>query len=225
MNDATYSSKSEIESEFLEWYIKEGFMKTSKKDVDIYVLHLLCKNNPGYFQKDLYEISKALKITQSKVKTYLTEVQIRYQHLTVENILEYLIGTILSGAYTMENDNQKICLQVNNPIVLDYLRYKLNNMSIVNDYSFNNSIVVLPFDKFVTLSDAINREIPDKSSLTRKIDELIRGEKNQLLHDAFTSACKADSLVGSMKNLFIFTIENRDQIKKISSSFISKYFF
>lgn len=225
MNTITSNSKSEIGLELMEWYVKEGFMKSSKKDVDIYVLHLMCKYNPEYFQKDLYEISTELKITQSKVKSYLSEVQIRYQHLTVEKILEYLIGTILSGAYTMENEGKKICVQVNSPIVVEYLRYKLNDMSIVNDYSFNNSIVVLPFEKFIDLADSINSETNDQSSIFKKLDNFIESKRKELLFEGIVEILEGDTIGGSFKNLVVFALKNREQLKRMGSSLINSYFF
>lgn len=175
----------------LDWYKNEGFMKTSKRDIDIYALHLLIRQNPEYLKKDVYEISRELKITQAKVKSYLNEVQIRYEHLTTEKVILYIFETILNGSFSIDEVKKEIRLQIKNNLALDYLKYKMNKMMIFNDCSFNNSIVKLSFESFEILLKELLSEIHD-DLIKVKIQEFKKTIKNEAILNELVSAISSD---------------------------------
>lgn len=199
---------------FLNWYINEGFTKSSKRDIDIYAFYLICQINPEFLNKDLYEISKELKITQTKAKSYLNEIQIRFELLKEYEVATYLIETILNCSFSLDNNQKEIKLQINNPIVLEYLKFKLNSLFIVNDYGINQNIVKISFDNFADLINNILISSKKEKELKDKLIKLIQSNSIKILMDGVKDIISFN-LADILKNLSIYIYDNRATIKDL----------
>jgi len=85
---------------------------------------------------DFHEISLALKVSETKVRNLIYEVELKYR----DNHNE-LISIIEKGKY--EVTDNKVKFAVHNPLVKQYFEYEIRKLNGVSDGSFAKHIVTI----------------------------------------------------------------------------------
>jgi len=141
-------------------YLTPAFGSISKRDFDILLFMKL--QDLGVIDKnpEIYELVSNLKVTRAKARNLLYEAKLRVS--SEENLDEELKQLLISPIFLKEND--KICIEVENPYLKDHLRSKLKKINHITDGSFSKELVKLTVEAYLAL---FNLYLPDKSE--RKI--------------------------------------------------------
>jgi len=137
----------DVLSSFLEWYSTPSFGSMTKHDVDLQVFAVL--KQIGVFPKnpDVYEVMRMLKVTRSKARNLIYESSLR----KMENSeLEDELKQILSKPI-LEKDGSKISLQIENPLLTDYIKTKLKECGHLSDGSFSPELIKMSVEAFADL--------------------------------------------------------------------------
>lgn len=172
-------NKANFTDKFITRLLENGFDFLSEKELKIYILHLLLED--GQFinvdgDMDFHEISLALKISETKVRNLVYEVELKYTNN--HNFIEQLILIIEKGKY--ETTDGKVKFAVHNPLVKQYFEYEIRKLDGVSDGSFAKHIVTISTGTFEKLllqlygdskkADEIIAELPEnmKEKITNK---------------------------------------------------------
>ena len=129
-------------------YGNPSFGSMSKRDIDLAVFSVLQDLNFIESEPTIYEIMQKLKVTRSKARNLIYEAEIR--KLKDENDLdEKLREKIRKPIFGKTGD--KITLEIDNPLLIDHLRYRLKKLYAITDGSFHAEIVSMSHEAFSKL--------------------------------------------------------------------------
>jgi hypothetical protein len=123
---------------------KLPFGSLPKVELELLVLHSIIEAQGGYEKLNEFgsELQRSLKLSQTKFKNKILEAQLRYdnQENKVEDYLrKNLLKNDLSELQFDQNEN--LVLYIANPLLLDLLKVYFDSNEIINDSSFNKSIL------------------------------------------------------------------------------------
>ena len=135
---------------FLRSYMTPAFGALPKSEVELIVLDVLDKVKAIESEPDLYELVSKLKVTRSKARGLIYDRELRRSS---EDVLDEKVRTLLKKPLIQKNGNLYV-LEVENPLVSDHLRSKVQKLGYVSDGSFSPSIVKLSLDAVVALIES-----------------------------------------------------------------------
>ena len=98
------NAKPAFLDDFLENYLSRGFGSQSKRELDVLVIHLLCKYG-GLEKSTNNELSHLLQITEARVRGLLYEAKLKYPPED-ENYIE---KQILRGRFERQHPTACCC--------------------------------------------------------------------------------------------------------------------
>lgn len=169
-------------------YLEPSFGAMPKRDIDLMLFSELY--NLGVFSKqsktELFNVISNLKITRQKARNLIYESQLR----AVDGLnLQDELCELLSNPIVEKLD--QINLEVDNPLLMDYLKSKMKQLHCLTDGSFNQDIVKMSVEAF--------------SKLLQDCFEIKKGKANEKLREL--------GLKEGAKDVFIDVIKS--SIKKI----------
>lgn len=154
-----------ILQEFLDWYLNPSFGSMTKHDIDLNVFSMLLKVGVFSSNKEVYEIMRILKVTRTKARNLIYESSLRMmQDNQLEEHLKKLINKPL-----LERDGDKISIEIDNPLLVDYVKKRLKDLDHLTDGAFSPELIRMSYSAFV---DLYVKLFPEKEKHLRK--ELIR---------------------------------------------------
>jgi hypothetical protein len=105
---------------------------------------------------DLYSLLSSLRVTRGKARTLLYESNLRKDVDLEEELLECLINPILL------KDSDKICLEIDNPLLIDHLKHVLKDLRHITDGSFSPDLVKITPEAYKTLLNKKFSRISEK---------------------------------------------------------------
>lgn len=159
------NDKDKFATQLIKKLFENGFDYMKEKELKAYILYLLLED--GQFVNsngdiDYHDISIALKISETKVRNLIYDVELKYRNN--HNFKQHLISIIEKGKY--EVCDGKIKFAVHNPLVKQYFEYEVRQLNGVSDGSFAKHIVAIS-DK--TFEKLLLKLYGDSS----KVDEII----------------------------------------------------
>lgn len=135
-------------TDVLSVYGNPSFGSMSKRDVDLTVFFVLQKLNYISEEPTIYEIMQKLKVTRSKARNLIYEAEIRRlkDEKDLDNLLRKKIEHPIFGKI-----GDKITLEIDNPLLIDHLRYRLKKLGAITDGSFHAEIVSMTHEAFSDL--------------------------------------------------------------------------
>ena len=138
------SKSSHILLEFLSSYLNPAFGILPKKEIDLQVFKML--EQIGYINEDstLYELVQKLRVTKTKARNLLYDQELRRLDITEldKHIIELLKNPIL------QKEGDLFLFEVENPLVSDHFKAKVQSIGYLTDGSFSPSIVRLSIETF-----------------------------------------------------------------------------
>lgn len=220
--DAEKTKKAFID--LLKAYLQPAYGSMSKRDFDILLFMKL--QELGVFSKnpEIYDLITQLRVSRGKARNLLYESKLRQSSSEeLDRELKYiLINPIFS------KQENKICLEIDNPFLKDHLRAKLKELRFTTDGSFSKEIITLSMEAYATLfesflSDEIQKETKEKlttqgilrdTSLTNLIKEIIKNllvkytqdSGNQLIEEHLSPLLKGkiDLFINKLNTLNLF---------------------
>jgi hypothetical protein len=129
-------------------YTKPAFGALPKREIDMLMLDALVRI--GYLdseQPSLYQLIQLLKVSRSKARSLVYERDLR--RLGKTQLDELLTRSLIRPFILKQGD--LFCLEIENPLVLDHLKDKLQRLGFATDGSFSPSLVRLSKDAFNAL--------------------------------------------------------------------------
>jgi len=146
-------------SELMKEYLNPSFSSMSKREFDILLFMKLQKL--GIFKKnpELYEIISSLKVTRAKARNLLYESKLR--ELSTIDLDEELKELLKKPKFLKEND--KLMLEIGNPLLIDHLKSKLKEIGHLTDGSFSPELVKLTSDAYLSLFEEMRVKGEDEN--------------------------------------------------------------
>ncbi len=147
----TLSSDSDlcrqVLAELLERYLDPAFGALPKKEIDLLILNTL--QSLGYVSDEptLYDLVSRLRVTRSKARNLLYDTELR--RLDTEALDGKL--RIALKRPIMQKQAELFVLEIENPLVIDHLRARLQHLGHATDGSFSPSLVKVSLDALVAL--------------------------------------------------------------------------
>jgi len=164
--------KARILDDFLDTYLEPAFGSLSKTEIDMLVLGLLEQTGKIKKEKESsqYLLSRELKISLAKASNlwYNRSLRKKYKDEDFNEMIEHIL---LNRKYKIyKGEGGWLLLQIENPLLLEYIKNKIQELGYIQDDSFSKKIIKLPEETFVALiENCIGKE--RKSEILKKLDE------------------------------------------------------
>ena len=122
-------------------YCRQHFGRLNKKDYEIIVFHLLMLRKDLKGKSD-FEISRQLRITESKVKQFRYEESLLFQ-LKDDDYQQRMVDLLKNASFKFTDGKSKIQFCITDKMLRHYLHDKLNEIGSFADSSFNSNIVTV----------------------------------------------------------------------------------
>ncbi len=188
------NDKEKFVDKLMSKLLENGFDFVQQREMKVYILYLLIED--GQFIKengdiDHHEISLALKISESKVRNLVYDMELKYRQNF--NFSEQLIELIERNKY--EVTKNKIKFSVHNPLLKQFFEYEIRNLNGVSDGSFAKHIVTISINTFEKL---LIKLIKDETKVNNIIKSLPKNLKEKITDK--------ESLVKEFVHEFVQTI-------------------
>lgn len=131
----------------LERFLDPAFGALPKSEIELLLLGALEEVGAVSAEPGVYELVTKLRVTRTKARNLIYERELR--RLTPTE-LDSRVRNLLKRPIIQKSGDQFV-LEVENPLVSDHLRSKVQALGHVSDGSFSPSIVKLPLDAVVAL--------------------------------------------------------------------------
>lgn len=149
------SERQEILERILVAFCSPSFGSLPKKEIELLLLDALVQIR--YLDPDpsLYQLVQRLRVAKSKSRSLIYERDLR--RLDAAALDDHLKSVIQSPLIQKQGD--LFCLEIENPLLIDHLKFRLAQMGHLADGSFSPSLVKLTLDAFNALViDCIPKE-------------------------------------------------------------------
>ncbi len=179
-------NKESFFQDFFQEYLKYGLGSLSKKDTEILILKLIlddqAKNN--FQELDIFSLARDLKISTSKLRNLIKEVQLRNNLVTDEIVKKRIIHIFESNRWKLHGD--QIHISVVDPLLrerfLEHI-YKANSFA---DYSFNAEILKIEKSVFAKVISNLSE---------RSLEEIIKCLPNEFKNDTSLYSINSTEIV------------------------------
>ena len=134
-------------AEFLEGYLTPAFGALPKREIDLLVLELMEKLGLVDRNPSLYSLVQGLRVTRSKARNLLYDRELR--RLNVDD-LDARVRRALAHPL-IQKQGELFVLEIENPLIADHLRARLQSLGHATDGSFSASLVKLSGDAMAAL--------------------------------------------------------------------------
>ena len=150
INDASEAEVKHALSYFLQQYMTPAFGALPKNEVELIVLNVLEKLKVIDEEPELYEFVSKLKVTRSKARGLIYNRKLRRSS---DEALNNKVKNLLKRPLIQKNGDLYV-LEVENPLVSDHLRAKVQKLGYVSDGSFSPSIIKLGLNAITALIES-----------------------------------------------------------------------
>ena len=148
-NNAAVISK--VLEEILQKYSNPSFGSMSKRDIDILMFTALQDLGIIDSNPQIYDVVRLLHITRSKARNLIYESTLRRQEADKMDayLKKELERVIVQPKFLKEGD--KICIEIDNPLLIDYIRQQLRDLGHITDGSFSSEMGKMTSNAFTDL--------------------------------------------------------------------------
>lgn len=142
---------SKVLEEMLQKYSNPSFGSMSKRDIDILMFTALQDLGIIDSNPQIYDVVRLLHITRSKARNLIYESTLRRQEADKMDayLKKELERVIVQPKFLKEGD--KICIEIDNPLLIDYIRQQLRDLGHITDGSFSSELVKMTSNAFTDL--------------------------------------------------------------------------
>lgn len=139
-------------NDVLKQYIKP-FGAMSKSEFEILLFMSLQDEN--YFGEgknyDLYTIQSKLNVTKAKARNLVYAGELRRLNSEDDTLDANLMECLLKAHFFYEKDSRNISLEIENPLLIDYLKHKLKEIGYITDASFSPDLIKMSIDAYSSI--------------------------------------------------------------------------
>lgn len=147
INSVDSNEVKRVFKELITAYMNPAYGSMSKRDFDILLFMKLQDLKIIDKDPDLYDIVSNLKVTRVKARNLLYEAKMRSSS---EDVLDNELKELLSKPIFLK-ENDKIAIEISNPLLSDHLRWKLKRLGYITDGSFSPELIKLSERAYVEI--------------------------------------------------------------------------
>ena len=138
-------------AQLLERYLTPAFAALPKNEVELLVLDALEQVGAISADPQLYELVSKLKVTRPKARRLIYDRELRHSSSAD---LDAKVKALLKRPL-LQKQGELFVLEVENPLVSDHLRDKVQQLGYVSDGSFSPSLIKLGLEAITALIAAL----------------------------------------------------------------------
>ncbi|MBP6756260.1 MAG: hypothetical protein KA210_08935 [Bacteroidia bacterium] len=122
---------------------KLPFGSLPKTELELVILHSMIDSYGGYdrLNKNLLFFQKELKLSKTKFNNKVLEAQLRFDTSQIEPVTFFIDLLFKKDISDLIFEDNYLIIYISNPFKRDVIKTYLNSIEILNDESFNNSII------------------------------------------------------------------------------------
>ncbi len=138
-------------STLLGHYMNPAFGALPKNEVELLMLHCLRQLGAISPEPDVYELVSSLRVTRAKARGLIYNYELRQSNSSdLDRKLKALLKRPL-----IQKDGELFVLEVENPLLSDHLRAKVQKLGYLSDGSFSPSLIKLSLDALCALIESL----------------------------------------------------------------------
>lgn len=185
----------------IESYLERGFGSMNKNDFEVYIFSWLIQNHSDYKDASDNEISRKLKIPESKIKRLRYEAELRYGNNDTDVLWQKLRNYLSIVNYRKAEDNV-LRFSIPDKQVRLFLKDQLQAGNRFCDSSFSENIVVISVDDLLYL--LANGGIPkeDYSKIIQQVKSTCKGKNLPQSPTEIFKVCASDAAAKALSKVF-----------------------
>jgi hypothetical protein len=168
---------------FLDTYLNPAFGSLPKGETELLVLRLLTDLGAIEKKTTVYELASQLKVTRAKARKLIYDQDLR--HLTSEELDDEIRALLRHPK--IQKSGEVYILEVENPLVSDHLRARVQKLGHISDGSFSPSIVKLTLEAMTSLVESCLKD-EDKQVVQKAL--IAAGAPNTSIKGALKAVLK-----------------------------------
>ncbi len=185
----------------IESYLERGFGSMNKNDFEVYIFSWLIQNHSNYKNASDNEISRKLKIPESKIKRLRYEAELRYGNNDTGVLWQNLRNYLSIVKYRKTEDNV-LRFSIPDKQVRLFLKDQLQKGHRFCDSSFSENIVVISIDDLLYLLDngVVSKE--EKAKIIQQVKSTYKGKDLPQSVSEAIKICASDAAEKLLSNVF-----------------------
>lgn len=185
----------------IESYLERGFGSMNKNDFEVYIFSWLIQNHSDYKDASDNEISRKLKIPESKIKRLRYEAELRYGNNDTDVLWQKLRNYLSIVNYRKAEDNV-LRFSIPDKQVRLFLKDQLQAGNRFCDSSFSENIVVISIDDLLYLLDngVVSKE--EKAKIIQQVKSTYKGKDLPQSVSEAIKICASDAAEKLLSNVF-----------------------
>lgn len=185
----------------IESYLERGFGSMNKNDFEVYIFSWLIQNHSDYMDASDNEISRKLKIPESKIKRLRYEAELRYGNNDTDVLWQKLRNYLSIVNYRKAEDNV-LRFSIPDKQVRLFLKDQLQAGNRFCDSSFSENIVVISIDDLLYLLDngVVSKE--EKAKIIQQVKSTYKGKDLPQSVSEAIKICASDAAEKLFSNVF-----------------------
>lgn len=183
--------------DFLNNYMSPSFGSMSKRDTDVTLFTMMQELGIIKMNPQVYEVVSLLHVTSAKARNLIYESSLRRNN---DETLNKSLSEHLQKPIFLATTDKMIALEIDDPLVIDHLKFKLRNLNFITDGSFNPGLVKMSYDAYGALfGEFIPEDVKEK--LINEIDTKELKEKFGINKDDNKESKLRKGLTWTLKNI------------------------
>lgn len=202
INTSAFVMKEEnAMKKIIESYLERGFGSMNKNDFEVYIFSWLIQNHSDYMNASDNEISRKLKIPESKIKRLRYEAELRYGNNDTDVLWQKLRNYLSIVNYRKEEDNV-LRFSISDKQVRLFLKDQLQAENRFCDSSFSENIVVISVDDLLYLLDngVVSKE--EKAKIIQQVKSTYKGKDLPQSPTEIFKVCASDAAAKTLSKVF-----------------------
>lgn len=185
----------------IESYLERGFGSMNKNDFEVFIFSWLIQNHSDYKNASDNEISRKLKIPESKIKRLRYEAELRYGNNDTDVLWQKLRNYLSIVNYRKTEDNV-LRFSIPDKQVRLFLKDQLQAGNRFCDSSFSENIVVISIDDLLYLLDngVVSKE--EKAKIIQQVKSTYKGKDLPQSVSEAIKICASDAAEKLLSNVF-----------------------
>lgn len=185
----------------IESYLERGFGSMNKNDFEVYIFSWLIQKHSDYKNASDNEISRKLKIPESKIKRLRYEAELRYGNNDTDVLWQKLRNYLSIVNYRKEEDNV-LRFSISDKQVRQFLKDQVQAENRFCDSSFSENIVVISVDDLLYLLDngVVSKE--EKAKIIQQVKSTYKGKDLPQSPTEIFKVCASDAAAKTLSKVF-----------------------
>lgn len=189
--------------EFVDSYLERGLGGYSGRELELLVLELCMNLHPEFKEMTVFEKSRLLKASETKIKNMLYQIKLRRKDNPQD-----LIAQFERSLDSMEIDGGRVIIEMDDIYSKKKLKAMLKDCGALSDSSFNSDLMKIPVGAFILV---VTKLYPEKAK-QKHYQDLLEVKRFSESFDDLIDGLKVPGTDLKAKSLWEFACNTADVI-------------